>query len=110
MAQPTHDQADRAAEGNILNPSYPDVILLGQENAEKYDGKYRESHEPSILPRADMIGVIGPARKSELVNRSTSVFEPGQNADAGRVRGAQIRPADLSSAGGQSRVSEFGRR
>jgi hypothetical protein len=38
------------------------------------------------------------------------VFEPGQNADAGRVRGAQIRPADLSSAGGQSRVSEFGRR
>ena len=56
-------------------------------------------NEPRILPGADMIGVIDPARKSELVNRSPSAFEPGQNAAAGWVRGAQIEQAGLSSAG-----------
>src|SRR4249920_1594898 len=40
-------------------------------------------NEPSILPGADLISVIDPARKSELVNRSPSAFEPGQNAAAG---------------------------
>ena len=40
-------------------------------------------NEPSVLPSADMVGVIDPAWKSELVNRSASAFEPGQNAAAG---------------------------
>jgi hypothetical protein len=40
-------------------------------------------NEPCILPGADMVGVIDPARKNELVNRSTSAFEPGQDAAAG---------------------------
>jgi hypothetical protein len=54
--------------------------------------------EPSILPGDDMIGVINPARKSELVNRSASTFEQGQNA-AAAIRGAQTEPAGRSSAG-----------
>ena len=40
-------------------------------------------NEPSILPGANMIGVIDPARKSELVSRSASAFEPGQKAATG---------------------------
>ena len=40
-------------------------------------------NEPSILPGADMISVIDPARKSEFLDRSTSAFEPSQNAAAG---------------------------
>jgi hypothetical protein len=52
-------------------------------------------NEPSILPGADMIGVIDPAGKSELVNRSVSTFEPGRNAAAG----GQTELADRSSAG-----------
>src|ERR1700722_362869 len=54
------------------------VILRAQS-----DPGYPLINEPSILPGADMIGVVDPARKSELVNRPASAFEPGQNASAG---------------------------
>ncbi len=40
-------------------------------------------NEPGKLAGADVIGVIDPARKGELVNRSASAFELGQNATAG---------------------------
>ena len=68
------------------------VVLTPQSNS-----GHPLINEPSILPGADMIGVIDPARKSELVNRSDSAFEP--ECCRGRVRGSQIGPADLSSAG-----------
>ncbi len=51
-------------------------------------------NEPSILPGADMIGVIDPARKSEFVNRSASAFEPGQNADAGGFEELKLNRLD----------------
>jgi len=53
-------------------------------------------NKSSILPSADMIGVIGPARKDELVKRAASAFEPGQNAAAGRLKEFELnRPAGL---------------
>jgi hypothetical protein len=39
-------------------------------------------NETGILPDADLVGVIGPARKREHINCSASAFEPGQNAAA----------------------------
>ena len=39
-------------------------------------------NKSSILPSADMIGVIDPARKDEFVKRAASAFEPGQHAAA----------------------------
>ena len=53
-------------------------------------------NEPGILPGADMIGVIDPARKGELVNRSASAFEPCQNSAAGGFEEFKLnRPACL---------------
>jgi hypothetical protein len=37
------------------------------------------------LSSADVIGVIEPARKDELVKRAASAIEPGQNAAASRL-------------------------
>ena len=34
--------------------------------------------EPGILPRADMIGMINPARESVVVESTFSTFEPGE--------------------------------
>jgi hypothetical protein len=43
-----------------------------------------------------MFGVIDPARKSELINRSAAAFEPGQNADAGGFEKLELnRPTCL---------------
>jgi hypothetical protein len=43
-----------------------------------------------------MIGVIDPARKSELVNCSAAAFEPGQNAAAGGFEELELhRPTCL---------------
>jgi hypothetical protein len=48
------------------------------------------------LPRADVIGVIEPARKDELVKRAASAFEPGQNAAAGGLKEFKLNgPAGL---------------
>jgi hypothetical protein len=50
----------------------------------------------SILPSADMIGVIDPARKDELVKRAASAFEPRQNAAAGGLKEFKLNgPAGL---------------
>jgi hypothetical protein len=52
--------------------------------------------ESSILPSADIIGVIDPARKDELARRAASAFEPAQNAAAGRLKKLKLnRPAGL---------------
>jgi hypothetical protein len=39
-------------------------------------------NEPSILPSADMIGMIDPAWKDEVVERAAAAFEPCQNTAA----------------------------
>jgi hypothetical protein len=49
------------------------VILRPQS-----DSSYPLINKSSILPSADMIGVIDPARDDELVKSSTSAFEPSQ--------------------------------
>ena len=52
--------------------------------------------EPGILPCADMISVIDPARKSKLANRSPSAFEPSQNAASSGVEELKLdRPTCL---------------
>ena len=43
LAHQGHDQADRAAERNVLDPPDPDIGLKRQKNAERHDGKCRES-------------------------------------------------------------------
>ena len=60
------------------------------------DSGHPLSDEPGILPRADMIGVIDPARKSELVNSPTSAFKSDQNAPAGGFEELELnRPPSL---------------
>jgi hypothetical protein len=54
------------------------VILRPQSNS-----GHPLINEPGILPGADMVGVVDPARKGELVNCSVSAFELGENAAAG---------------------------
>ena len=39
-------------------------------------------NEPAILPSADMIGMIDPAWKDEVVERAAAAFEPCQNTAA----------------------------
>jgi hypothetical protein len=57
------------------------VILWAQS-----DPGYPLINKSSILPSADMIGVIDAARKDEFVNRAASAFEPDQNATAGGLK------------------------
>ena len=64
------------------------VILRAQS-----DPAYPLINEPSILPSADMIGVFDPTRKDELVKRSASAFEPGQNAAAGGLKQLELNGA-----------------
>jgi hypothetical protein len=53
-------------------------------------------NEPGILPGADMIRAIDPARKGEIVNSSTSAFEPRQDAAAGGTEELELnRPTCL---------------
>src|SRR5260221_8965847 len=53
-------------------------------------------NKSSILPSADMIGVIDTAREDELVKRAASAFEPGQNAAAGGLKELELnRPGGL---------------
>jgi|HubBroStandDraft_2_1064218.scaffolds.fasta_scaffold746786_2 hypothetical protein len=46
--------------------------------------------EPGILPRADAVGVIDPARKDEVVERAASTFKPGQNAAASGLKELEL--------------------
>ena len=61
-------------------------VILGAQS----DSGHLLVHKPSILPSADMIGVIDPARKDELVERAASAFEPCQNAAAARLEEFKI--------------------
>ena len=46
--------------------------------------------EPGILPHADAVGVIDPARKDEVVERGASTFKPGQNAAASGLKRLEL--------------------
>src|SRR5258708_6201262 len=60
-------------------------------------------NKSSILPSADMIGVIDTAREDELVKRAASAFEPGQNAAAGGLKELELNgPAGLLLADGRA--------
>jgi hypothetical protein len=76
------------------------VILPAQPNA-----SLPLVNEASILPGADVIGMINTARKDEVVERAASAFEPSEDAAAGQAQGARIARADLSSAEQRSSVS-----
>ena len=47
-------------------------------------------NEPSILPGADVIGVINPAREDVVVERASSAFKPSENAAAGRLKKLEL--------------------
>ena len=53
------------------------VVLVAQSNSAD-----PLINEPSILPSADMIGMIDPAWKDEVVERAAAAFEPCQNTAA----------------------------
>lgn len=52
--------------------------------------------QPSVLPGTDMIGVIDPTRKDELVKRATSAFEPGQHAAASGLKASVYAEFELA--------------
>jgi hypothetical protein len=52
--------------------------------------RYPLVNEPSILPGADVIGMINPARKDEVVERVSSALEPSENAAAGRFKELEL--------------------
>ena len=55
-------------------------------------------NEAEHMPYADMIGMINSARKDEVVEHTSSAFEPCEDTPAGRVQGARTEPAGPSSA------------
>ena len=53
-------------------------------------------NEPSILPSADMIGMIDPAWKDEVVERAAAAFEPCQDTAASGFEELELNgPAGL---------------
>ena len=46
--------------------------------------------EPGILPRADMIGMINPAWKDEVVEGAAAAFEPSQNTAASGLKELEL--------------------
>jgi len=74
-------------------------------------------NKSSILPSADMVGMINSARKDELVKRTTSTFEPSLYADATGLKEFELnRPAGLllnhdrarSNPAAADKVADFG--
>ena len=52
--------------------------------------------ESSILAGADMISLIGPARKGEVIERASSTFKPSEDAATGRLKELELnRPTGL---------------
>ncbi len=47
-------------------------------------------NEPGVLPGADVVHVINPARKDELVECAASAFEPSQNAATGGLKELEL--------------------
>jgi hypothetical protein len=50
-------------------------------------------NEPCILPRADMIGMINPAREGVVVESAPSTFEPGEQTATGRLEELELNGA-----------------
>ncbi len=50
-------------------------------------------NEASVLPGADMIDMINPARKDEVDERTSSAFEPSEDAGAGRLKELELNGA-----------------
>ncbi len=46
-----------------------------------------------MLAGADMLGVIGPTGKHEIVERASSTFEPGKNAVSSRFKKLELNRA-----------------
>src|ERR1700678_3093234 len=49
--------------------------------------------EPGILPGADMIGMINPAREGVVVESATSTFEPSEQTATGRLEELELNGA-----------------
>jgi hypothetical protein len=49
--------------------------------------------EPRILPRANMIGMIDPAREGVVVESAPSTFEPGEQTATGRLEELELNGA-----------------
>jgi hypothetical protein len=63
------------------------VVLLAQPNP-----GHPLVNKASILPGADVMGTINPARKDKVVERASSTFEPSEDAAAGRFKELELRP------------------
>jgi hypothetical protein len=50
-------------------------------------------NEASVLPGANMIGMINSARKDEVVERPSSTFEPSEDTFAGRFKELELNGA-----------------
>ena len=52
--------------------------------------------EASILPGADMLSMVNPAREDEVVESASAAFEPGKDAPAGGFEELELnRPTGL---------------
>ena len=61
------------------------VVLTAQSNP-----SYPLVNEAGILPGADVIGVVNPAREDEVVERTSSAFEPCMDAATGRLEELEL--------------------
>jgi hypothetical protein len=61
------------------------VFLMSQA-----DARHPLAHEPSILTGADVPGVVAPARKDEIVQRTATTFQPSQDAGSGTVEQLEL--------------------
>ena len=50
-------------------------------------------YETGVLPRADVNGVVNPARKDEVVERASPAFEPSEEAGAGGLKEFELNGA-----------------
>ena len=64
------------------------VVLLTES-----DPSYPFVNEPGILPSADMIGMINPAREGVVIERASSTFEPSQETATGRLEEFELNGA-----------------
>jgi hypothetical protein len=49
--------------------------------------------EPRVLPRANMIGMINPAREGKVVESASSTFEPCEQTATGRLEELELNGA-----------------
>jgi hypothetical protein len=79
-------------DGRFSSAQRVGAIVLPKQS----DSGYPFINKSSILPGADMIGVIDPARKDKVVERASATFKPSQDAGSGGLQELELnRPTGL---------------